>query len=71
MLTLSKRKSETFEDQALAQGMGHRIAKHVLTSSDVLEKSTYYILDASGNTMAVYDRVINEVALSVDYYQAF
>lgn len=28
--------------------MGNRIAKHVLNSSDVLEKSTYYILDAQG-----------------------
>ncbi len=62
----SSKKNIIFEYDA----MGHRVGKHVLTSSDVLEKSTYYILDASGNTMAVYDRVIDEVAESVDYYQA-
>ncbi len=62
----SSKKNIIFEYDA----MGHRIAKHVLTSSDVLEKSTYYILDASGNTMSVYERAINEVAQTVDYYQA-
>ncbi len=62
----SLKKNIIFEYDA----MGHRVGKHVLTSGDVLEKSTYYILDASGNTMAVYDRVIDEITESVDYYQA-
>ncbi|WP_341903540.1 RHS repeat-associated core domain-containing protein [Fluviicola taffensis] len=38
--------------------MGHRIAKHVYTDADVLERSTYYVLDAQGNTMSVYERTI-------------
>ncbi len=50
--------------------MGNRIAKHVLTSADVLEKSTYYVLDASGNTMSVYERTVDEEAESVEFYQA-
>jgi RHS repeat-associated protein len=62
----SSKKNIIFEYDA----MGHRIGKHVLTSSDVLEKSTYYILDASGNTMSVYERTINETEESVDYYLA-
>ncbi len=39
--------------------MGHRIAKHQYTSTNVLEKSTYYILDAQGNTIATYEREID------------
>jgi hypothetical protein len=70
ILTLSKRKSDAYEDQALAQGMGHRIAKHVLTSDNVLENSTYYVLDAQGNTMSVYERKVNELTQSIDFYQA-
>jgi RHS repeat-associated protein len=62
----SSKKNIIFEYDA----MGHRVGKHVLTSSDVLEKSTYYILDASGNTMSVYERAINETEESVDYYLA-
>jgi len=50
--------------------MGHRIAKHVLTSDNVLEKSTYYVLDAQGNTMSVYERKVNELTESIDFYQA-
>lgn len=39
--------------------MGHRIAKHQLSNSNVLEKSTYYVLDANGNVMSTYEREIN------------
>jgi len=35
---------------------GKRIAKHVYTSSNVWEKSTYYTYDATGNVMAVYEK---------------
>jgi RHS repeat-associated protein len=45
--------------------MGHRIAKHVLTSANVLEKSTYYILDAQGNVMSSY---VREIISSTVYY---
>ena len=41
--------------------MGHRIAKHVIDNSTfMLEKSTYYLLDASGNQLALYEQVVNE-----------
>ncbi len=38
--------------------MGNRIAKHIYTDNQFTdwEKSTYYVRDASGNVMAVYDR---------------
>lgn len=39
--------------------MGQRIAKHVYDENFQLQKSTYYILDASGNVMATYDKEIN------------
>ncbi|MES2800199.1 MAG: hypothetical protein V4638_09305 [Bacteroidota bacterium] len=49
------RESTAFEGRVLLLAsknstgeMGHRIAKHVLTSANVLESSTYYILDALG-----------------------
>ena len=48
----------------------YRIAKHVLNSSDVLEKSTYYVLDASGNTLSVYKRTVDEEQESTAFYQA-
>jgi hypothetical protein len=49
--------------------MGHRIAKHVLTSANVLEKSTYYILDAQGNTIATYERAIEAGTGTVTFAQ--
>lgn len=61
----SSKKNVSFEYDA----MGHRVAKHIFTSGDVLEKSTYYILDAQGNTMSVYERVINSGGSSVSYNQ--
>ena len=41
--------------------MGNRIAKLIYTDNTftLLEKSTYYVRDASGNVMAVYDRIID------------
>ena len=38
--------------------MGNRIAKHIYTDNQFTdwERSTYYVRDASGNVMAVYDR---------------
>ena len=41
--------------------MGNRIAKHIYTDNQFiqLEKSTYYVRDASGNVMAVYDRILD------------
>jgi len=33
---------------------GNRIAKHVYNSSNVWEKTEYYVLDAQGNTISVY-----------------
>ncbi|MFN6074320.1 MAG: RHS repeat-associated core domain-containing protein, partial [Fluviicola sp.] len=48
--------------------MGHRIAKHVLDNmSGLLEKSTYYVLDAQGNTLSVYEHEVS--ASSVAYKQ--
>lgn len=51
--------------------MGHRIAKHVYASDNgyMLEKSTYYILDAQGNVMSTYERVINSEEESVSFAQ--
>ncbi len=45
--------------------MGNRIAKHQYTSANVLEKSTYYVLDAQGNTMSTY---VREIISSTVYY---
>jgi len=39
--------------------MGNRIAKHVLDQNFDLVKSTFYVLDATGNVMATYDKEIN------------
>lgn len=39
--------------------MGNRIAKHVYNENFQLQKSTYYVLDASGNVMATYDKEID------------
>jgi hypothetical protein len=49
--------------------MGHRIAKHVYTSANVLEKSTYYVLDATGNTMATYERAVDENTQQISFAQ--
>jgi len=62
----STRKNLKFDYDA----MGNRIAKHTLSSSDELEHSTYYVLDASGNTMAVYEQEIVEEASTKAFYQS-
>jgi len=36
--------------------MGNRVAKRVYSSTGSLEKTTYYIRDAQGNVMSVYER---------------
>jgi len=59
------KKNISFDYDAL----GHRIAKHIYSDGDVLEKSVYYILDAQGNTMSVYERSINTDASSISYTQ--
>ncbi|MDD2982855.1 MAG: hypothetical protein PHQ74_05655 [Crocinitomicaceae bacterium] len=39
--------------------LGNRIAKHIFDDQFNLEKSTYYVLDATGNVMATYDKEID------------
>jgi RHS repeat-associated protein len=58
------------ESKKSAGEMGHRIAKHIYASDlgYMLEKSIYYILDAQGNVMSVYERKIEEEE-SVSYNQ--
>lgn len=36
--------------------LGHRIRKEVYTATTTLQNTTYYVLDASGNAMAIYYR---------------
>lgn len=52
-------RSMASEKQNLAfdyDAMGHRIAKHVYNNHTLmLEKSTYYILDADGNQLSMYE----------------
>jgi YD repeat-containing protein len=40
--------------------MGNRIAKHDYDDNWMLTKSTYYVLDASGNQMNIYEHVVSE-----------
>ena len=47
----SSRKNLKFEYDA----MGNRIAKHIYSSSNNWEKSTFYVRDAQGNVMSVYE----------------
>ncbi|HLW08952.1 MAG TPA: RHS repeat-associated core domain-containing protein [Fermentimonas sp.] len=47
--------------------MGNRIAKHIYNNQTaMLEKSTYYILDAQGNQLSMYDHKVSDTA--VNYY---
>jgi YD repeat-containing protein len=55
---------------------GHRIAKHSYDKNQAynnglgqLVKSTYYVLDAQGNTMATYERAVDENTLQISYAQ--
>ncbi|MNJ85445.1 Ycf48-like protein [compost metagenome] len=61
----SAKKSLAFDYDA----MGHRVAKHEYASNLVLEKSTYYILDAQGNTMSVYEHFINSEEENISFEQ--
>jgi hypothetical protein len=56
--------------------MGHRIAKHSYDKNQAynnglgqLVKSTYYVLDAQGNTIATYERAVDENTLQISYAQ--
>ena len=56
--------------------MGHRIAKHSYDKDQAynnglgqLVKSTYYVLDAQGNTMATYERSIDNGQTSLTFAQ--
>ena len=44
---------------------GNRIAKHVYTSANVWKHSTYYLRDAQGNVMSVYDK--KPVGITMSY----
>src|SRR5690554_4537462 len=47
--------------------MGNRIAKHVYDNQTLmLEKSTYYILDAQGNQLSMYEHIVDDA--DVKYY---
>jgi hypothetical protein len=55
---------------------GHRIAKHSYDKDQAynnglgqLVKSTYYVLDAQGNTMATYERAVDENTQQISYAQ--
>ncbi len=54
--TTSTKKKLTFDYDA----MGNRIAKHVFDNqTGLLERSTYYILDAQGNQLTTYEHVVD------------
>jgi RHS repeat-associated protein len=56
----SEKKYLTFDYDAF----GQRIAKHVYNNeTNMLEKSTYYILDAQGNQMSMYEHVPLETTI--------
>jgi hypothetical protein len=40
--------------------MGNRIAKHVFDDDWMLEKSTYYVLDAQGNQLSMYEHEVDQ-----------
>lgn len=46
--------------------LGNRIAKHAYTSG-VLSKTTFYVLDAQGNTMNVYEREVDNANATTNY----
>src|SRR5690606_34248835 len=55
----SERKNIIFDYNA----MGQRIAKHVYDNqTGLLEKSTYYILDAQGNQMSMYEHNVGDTS---------
>src|SRR5690554_5452200 len=59
----STKKNLIFEYDAF----GNRIAKHVYDNQTLmLEKSTYYILDAQGNQLSMYEHIVDDA--DVKYY---
>ncbi len=54
-------KEECFSGKKKGTGeMGNRIAKHVFDNqTGLLERSTYYILDAQGNQLTTYEHVVD------------
>src|SRR5690554_5714778 len=59
----STKKNLTFDYDAF----GNRIAKHVYDNQTLmLEKSTYYILDAQGNQLSMYEHIVDDA--DVKYY---
>src|SRR5690554_3863879 len=61
----SEKKNVIFDYDA----MGNRIAKHIYNNQTaMLERSTYYILDAQGNQLSMYDHKVTDKA--VVYYLA-
>ncbi|WP_343748981.1 RHS repeat-associated core domain-containing protein [Fluviicola sp.] len=61
----SAKKNVSFDYDA----MGHRIAKHLYNSEDTWLKSTYYVLDAQGNTMATYEHVLDVEKQTITFAQ--
>src|SRR5690554_4169297 len=49
--------------------MGNQIAKHVYNNQTLmLEKSTYYILDAQGNQLSIYEHSVDSATNTAYYY---
>ncbi|MFI5136682.1 MAG: YCF48-related protein [Sphingobacteriales bacterium] len=61
----SSRKNLLFDYDAF----GNRIAKHVLDNNDVEEKTVYYIRDAQGNVMSIYEKMFNSGHSVASYKQ--
>jgi RHS repeat-associated protein len=49
--------------------MGNRIAKHIVDQQTGTKKSTYYVLDAQGNTISTYDWIFDGAAQTVTFEQ--
>ncbi|MFN4233855.1 MAG: RHS repeat domain-containing protein [Bacteroidia bacterium] len=49
--------------------MGNRVAKHTYNSSNQWEKSTYYVRDAQGNVLSVYEHIIDNQSQNASFAQ--
>lgn len=49
--------------------MGRRTAKHIMDLQFNIVKSTYYILDATGNVMSTYDYVVDTLEETTTFIQ--
>ena len=49
--------------------MGNRIAKHVSNSNGLLQSSTYYLRDAQGNVLSVYEKTQDPITSTTSYKQ--